>query len=59
MPQTKIKGSKVQVYNGTADETPGGLTKGDLMKNKNGRIVSKKQHANGLKNVERLKPYMK
>ena len=30
---------------GTAYKTSGGLTKGDLMMNKHGRIVSKKKHA--------------
>ena len=38
-------GSKAQVWHGNADHTTGGLHKGDLMKNKSGRIVSKKKHA--------------
>jgi len=37
-------GSKRQVWNGTAKQTAGGLTKSDLMKNKRGKIVSKKKH---------------
>lgn len=45
---TKV-GSKLEVWNGTAERTSGGLKVGDLMKNKKGKIVSKKQHANGLK----------
>ena len=40
-------GSKLQVYNGSAKKTSGGLKKEDLMKNKRGRIVSRKQHALG------------
>jgi hypothetical protein len=47
-------GSKAQVYHGTAKHTSGGLTKKDLMKTKKGRIVSRKQHAAGLKAVKRL-----
>ena len=40
-------GSKLKVWHGTAKHTPGGLTKNDLMRTKNGRIVSKKKHASG------------
>jgi hypothetical protein len=36
-------GSRAQVMHGTADKTPGGLTKGDLKYNKAGRIVSRKK----------------
>ena len=42
-------GSKVQVWNNTAKRTSGGLTKGDLMKNKAGKVVSKKQHLAGVR----------
>ena len=38
----KTFGSRREVYNGTAEKTTGGLFKKDLFKNKNGRIVSKK-----------------
>ena len=38
------KGSRAQVWHGTALKTTGGLKKSDLMMNKNGRIVSKKKH---------------
>jgi len=34
-------GSRAQVHHGTAYKTTGGLTKADLVQNKNGRIVSK------------------
>jgi hypothetical protein len=47
-------GSKAQVYHGTAKHTAGGLTKKDLMMNKRGRIVSKKQLAAGKKAYSRL-----
>ncbi len=49
------KGTAAQVWHGTAKHTPGGLTKKDLMKTKNGRIVSKKKHAAGLKALARLR----
>ena len=39
-----LYGSRAQVWHETAHETSGGLKKGDLMQNKNGRIVSKKKH---------------
>merc|ERR1711907_634599 len=39
--------SKVVVFRGSKAKTSGGLTKGDLVKNKNGRIVSKKSQALG------------
>ena len=45
MPSKTLKqGSRRQVWNGTAEKTPGGLTKDDLLKNKHGRIVSSKKH---------------
>jgi hypothetical protein len=37
-------GSRVQVWNGTACKTSGGLKKDDIMKNKRGNLVSKKKH---------------
>jgi hypothetical protein len=44
-------GSRAQVFNGTADQTSGGLTKKDLKKNpKTGEIVSKAKSAGEKKN---------
>jgi hypothetical protein len=40
-----LEGSRAQVWHGTAYKTAGGLKRDDLMKNKHGRIVSKKKHA--------------
>ena len=37
-------GSRAEVMHGTAKMTKGGLKKHDLMYNKRGRIVSRKQH---------------
>jgi hypothetical protein len=48
-------GSKAQVYHGTAHHTVGGLTRKDLMQTKRGKIVSRKQHAAGLKAITRLR----
>lgn len=36
-------GSKRQVFSGKAEKTSGGLRKKDLMRNKSGKIVSKKK----------------
>jgi hypothetical protein len=49
------RGTKAQVFHGTASRTPGGLTKKDLMKTKAGRIVSRRKHAAGIKAIRRLK----
>ena len=38
-----IIGSRAEVWHGTAKHTSGGLTKAHLMKNKSGRIVSRKK----------------
>ena len=38
---------KNDVWQGLKKKTSSGLTKSDLMKNKNGKIVSKKQHKKG------------
>jgi len=48
-------GTRAQVWHGTAKKTPGGLTKSDLMKNKHGRIVSKRKHNIGKKTIKHLK----
>lgn len=47
-------GSKAQVFHGTAKHTSGGLTKKDLVKNKHGRIVSRKKMALGKKALKHL-----
>jgi hypothetical protein len=40
----KLEGSRAQVWHHTAHQTPGGLTKMNLVMNKHGRIVSKRKH---------------
>ena len=46
----EAKGSRRRVMHGTAKATAGGLKKRDLLKNKNGRIVSKRRHYAGKEN---------
>jgi hypothetical protein len=41
----KTFGSRAEVWHGNAKKTTGGLTKKDLLKNKHGRIVSRKKHS--------------
>lgn len=43
-------GSKLLVFKGCRDHTKSGLKKNDLVKNKNGRIISKKKQSLGKKN---------
>ena len=40
----QLEGTRAQVWHGTAFKTSGDLTKKNLMKNKHGRIVSRKLH---------------
>merc|ERR1719221_2353922 len=51
----KGKRGKSSVFRGTKEKTSGGLKKGDLMKNKNGKVVSKKAHAHGKKAFKGIK----
>merc|ERR1712097_76809 len=51
----KGKLAKLVVFNGTKEKTYTGLKKSDLTKNKNGRVESKKQSANGKKNYANIK----
>jgi len=48
-------GTRAQVWHGTARHTSGGLTKSDLMKNKAGRIVSRKKHHSAKKDNRLVK----
>ena len=48
-----LVGERASVYHGNAYKTSGDLTKNDLIKNKNGRIVSKDKH-NTAKKEKRL-----
>lgn len=57
----KRVGSRAEVWHGTARQTSGGLRKADLMKNKSGRLVSRKKHAQGREafSKNKLKPLTK
>ena len=46
----KARGSRAEVFHGTAKKTTGGLTKKHLKKNKRGRIVSIKKSKSAKKN---------
>merc|ERR1711935_577757 len=48
-------GRKFSVFKGSKAKTVGGLTKSDLTKNKNGKIVSKKSSAHGKKAYANIK----
>merc|ERR1711904_595170 len=43
------RAAKHRVFKGLMEKTTSGLTKSDYMVNKRGKVVSKKQHAAGLK----------
>ena len=51
----KLYGSRLEVWNGTAYKTTGKLTKKDIFRNKNGRLVSKNKHFTALKEKRLLK----
>lgn len=48
-------GTRAQVWHGTSYKTSGGLTKGHLFQNKNGRIVSKSKHSSAKKEMRLVK----
>ena len=48
-------GSRASVWHGNAKHTSGGLTKNNLMMNKNGRIVSKSKHNTAKKEMRLVK----
>merc|ERR1712054_431627 len=53
----KGKRAKASVFKGTKVKTLSGLSKGDLMKNKFGKIVSKKQSAAGKKAYKNIQKW--
>ena len=54
MEQQMTVGSKQQVYSGSAHHTPGGLKKADLVRNKHGRIVSRRKMEAGRRSLKFL-----
>ena len=56
--QIKRKGTKHEVYHKKALQTAGGLTKKDLILNKSGKVVSKRQSLAGKRRgADALKKY--
>merc|ERR1712157_198023 len=55
----KGKNMRAVVFRGGKEKTKTGLTKANLIKNKNGKIVSKKASANGKKNYSRIQAWTK
>merc|ERR1711894_390882 len=49
--------AKAAVFRGFKEKTKTGFTKSDLMKNKFGKVVSKKQHAAGVRNYKNIKAW--
>merc|ERR1719454_1849109 len=49
---------KALVFRGSREKTVGGLKKGDLKKNKNGKVVSAKLSAAAKKNFHRIKGWI-
>merc|ERR1711904_427516 len=54
----KGKRAKSVVFNGNKEKTTSGLTKGDLMKNKRGKIVSKKSSTAGKKRYKNIQGWV-
>merc|ERR1711920_919007 len=55
----KGKRGKSSVFRGTKEKTQGGLKKSDLMKNKNGKVVSKKSHNAGKRAYKNVSAWTK
>jgi hypothetical protein len=53
----KGKRAKSSVFRGTKAKTSGGLKKTDLIKNKNGKIVSRRASSNAKKNYKRIQKW--
>merc|ERR1719310_3413 len=50
--------AKAQVLKGKKEKTAGGLTKDGLMKNKRGKIVSKRKSASGKRSYKRIESWV-
>merc|ERR1739847_74018 len=53
----KGRGAKARVFRGQKAKTSGGLSKSSLMRNKDGRVVSKKMHAQGKKAYKNVQKF--
>ena len=56
--RVRVRGSRRQVWNGSRQKTMGGLQKTALMTNKNGRLVTKKAHAAGLRRYKHIRGWV-
>merc|ERR1712046_299626 len=55
----KGKRARASVWSGSKSKTYTGLKKGDLMKNKSGKLVTKKSHAAGKKAYKNISKWTK
>ena len=53
--RVRVRGSRGQVWRGSRHHTNSGHTKSMLMKNKNGKIVTKKSHAAGKRSFKNIR----
>merc|ERR1712243_61004 len=53
----KGRGAKARVFSGKKEKTSGGLKKSSLIRNKHGRVVSKKMHAQGKKAYKNVQKF--
>merc|ERR1711942_564050 len=53
----KGRGAKARVFAGKKVKTSGGLKKSSLIRNKHGRVVSKKAHAHGKKAYKNVQKF--
>merc|ERR1712121_208121 len=53
----KGRGAKARVFSGSKEKTTGGLKKSSLVKNKHGKVVSKKAHAHGKKAYKNVQKF--
>jgi hypothetical protein len=53
--RVRVRGTRRQVWNGSRQKTRGGLNRAGLMTNKNGKLVSKKAHAQGRRNYKNIR----
>merc|ERR1712126_6060 len=51
------RGAKARVFRGTKEKTGGGLKKSALIKNKHGKVVSKKSSAHGKKQYKHVQKF--
>ena len=53
--RVRVRGTRRQVWAGTRQKTMSGLDKTMFMKNKNGKIVSRKKHALGKRQFKNIR----